>query len=194
MTASTALVTGVRRHPAGPGYQVRIRPFRAETFPTADEANARAIELRRIKAAGIRAAPRAATPTLREAANSLLARKRVSGKRGPLRPKSLRHWEDSTRPWREGEYAELPLDLLDRGLLEDAVLDRAAAHPTSAKNELQALKAVLRYAQSRGFTLDPALLTIEPIVPPKRKGRALSAYQLEFMVAYAPSYGFRLVS
>ena len=66
MTASTALVPGVRRHPAGPGYQVRIRPFSAETFPTPDQANSRAIELRRMKAAGIRSATRNATLTLAE--------------------------------------------------------------------------------------------------------------------------------
>src|SRR5439155_1458070 len=108
VTASTALVIGVRRHPAGPGFQVRIRPFPAETFATEDEANARAIELRRLRGAGILSSPRTATPTLAEAAESLLARKRVSGKRGPLTPKGIRHWEDSLKPWREGDYSQVP--------------------------------------------------------------------------------------
>jgi hypothetical protein len=122
---STALVPGVRRHPAGPGYQVRVRPFPAETFSTPDEANARAIELRRIRSAGIRSAPRASTPTRAEAAESLLARKRVGGKRATLTAKGIRHWEDATRPWRDGECAGRPLDLLDRRALEDAILARA---------------------------------------------------------------------
>lgn len=193
MTASTALVPGVRRHPAGPGYQVRVRPFPAETFPTPDEANARAIELRRMRAVGIRSAPRSATPTLREAAESLLARKRVAGKRAPLTAKGIRHWQDATRPWREGDYASLPLDLLDRRAIEDAILARAAARPVSARNELQALKATLNYSQARGHHFDPALLTIEPVATPTHEGRALSADELEFLAAYAPSYAFRLV-
>jgi integrase len=193
VTASTALVSGVRPHPGGPGFQVRVRPFPAETFATPDDANARAIELRRMRGAGIRSTPRVATPTLAEAAESLLARKRVSGKRGPLREKGIRHWQDSTRPWREGEYAGLPLDLLDRRLLEDAILTRAASHPVSARNELQALKTVLRYAQARGHTFDVSLLTIEPVATPTHEGRALSADELEFLAAHAPSYAFRLV-
>lgn len=193
MTASTALVSGVRRHPAGPGYQVRVRPYRAETFATADDANARAIELRRLRAAGVRTAQRSSTPTLAEAAESLIARKRVSGRRGPLRPKGIRHWEDSTRPWREGAYSSLPLDLLERRPIEDAILTRAAEHPFAARNELQALKATLRYAQARGHAFDVSLLTIEPVATPPHEGRALSADELEFLVAYAPSYAFRLV-
>lgn len=111
----------------------RRAPRRSPSSPAADEANARAIELRRMRAVGIRSAPRSATPTLAEAAESLLARKRVSGKRGPLSPNGIKHWEDSTRPWREGPYASLPLDLLERRRIEDAVLARAAAHPTSAR-------------------------------------------------------------
>lgn len=193
MTASTALVSGVRCHPAGPGYQVRVRPFPAETFATVDDANARAIELRRMRGAGIRFAPRASAPTLSEAAESLLARKRVAGKRGPLTPKGVRHWEDATRLWREGEHADVPLDLLDRRALEDAVLVRAAEHPVSARNELQALKATLRYAQARGHAFDSSLLTIEPVVTPKHEGSALTADELEFLAAYAPSYAFRMI-
>jgi integrase len=193
VTASTALVSGVRCHPAGPGFQVRIRPFRAETFATADEANARAIELRRMRAAGIRTAPRSSMPTLAEAAESLLARKLVAGKRRPLTPKGIRHWQDATRTWREGDFAAIPLDLLDRRTIEDTILQRAAAHAVSARNELQALKATLRYAQARGHLFDAALLTIEPVSTPLHEGRALSASELEFLAAYAPSYAFRLV-
>ncbi len=72
-------------------------------------------------------------------------------------------------------------------------MTRAASRPVSARNELQALKAVLRYAQARGFTFDAALLTVEPVATPSHEGRALSAEELEFIVAYAPSYAFRLV-
>ena len=193
MTGSTALVSGVRRHPAGPGFQVRVRPYPAETFASVDEANARAIELRRLRAAGIRFAPRSFIPTLAEATDALLVRKRIAGKRGPLSEKGLRHWQDATRPWRQGEYASFPLDLLDRRSLEDAILARAAEHPVSARNELQALKAALRYAQARGHGFDSAILMIEPVTIPAHEGRALSAYELEFLVAYAPSYAFRLV-
>jgi hypothetical protein len=193
VTASTALVPGVRRHPAGPGFQVRIRPFRAQTFPTADEAKCARDRLRRTRAAGIRTTPRTSTPTLAEAAEALLVRKRIAGKRGPLSEKGIRHWQDATRPWREGEFAAIPLDLLNRSALEDAILARAANYAVSARNELQALKATLRYAQARGDHFDPALLTIEPVATPTHEGRALSAEELEFVAAYAPSYAFRLV-
>jgi integrase len=63
----------------------------------------------------------------------------------------------------------------------------------SARNELQALKAVLRYAQARGHAIDSSLLGIESVATPKHEGCALSADELEFMAAYAPSYAFRLV-
>jgi integrase len=77
--------------------------------------------------------------------------------------------------------------------LEDAILERAASHPVSARNELQALKAVLRYAQACGHGFESSLLAIEPVATPKHEGRALCAEELEFMAAYAPSYAFRLV-
>jgi hypothetical protein len=125
---------------------VRVRPFPAETFTTPDEANARAIELRRLRAAGIRHAPRITAPTLAEAAESLLVRKRVAGRRGPLTSKGIRHWEDATRPWRDRDFADVPLDLLRRSDVEDILLARAAARPVSARNELQALKAMPRPA------------------------------------------------
>lgn len=127
------------------------------------------------------------------AAAAFLARKRVAGKRGPLSEKGIRHWQDATRPWREGEYANVALDLLDRRGLEDAILTRAASHPVSARDELQAFKAVLRYAQARGHVFESSLLAIEPVATPRHEGQALSADELEFMAAYAPSYAFRLV-
>jgi integrase len=138
-------------------------------------------------------APRTTSPTLAEASESFLARKRVTGKRGPLSQKGVLHWEHATRPWRDGDYSSLPLDLLDRRALEDAILERAASHPVSARNELQALKATLRYAQARGCIFDASLLSIEPVATPAHEGRALSADELEFLAAYAPSYAFRLV-
>jgi len=76
---------------------------------------------------------------------------------------------------------------------EDILLARAAARPVSARNELQALKATLRYAQARGHVFDPSLLTIEPISTPNHEGRALSVSELEFLASHAPSYAFRLV-
>jgi integrase len=146
-----------------------------------------------MRSAGIRSTPPDRLPTLAEASESFLARKRISGKRGPLSPKGILYYEHSSRPWREGQFSSLPLDLLDRGSIEDAVLERASKHAVSARNELQILKAILLYAQGRGHRFDPALLTIEPVATPRHEKRALSADELEFLAAYAPSYAFRLV-
>lgn len=195
MTATTVLLPGVDAH--GAGYRVRVR-FGAHRhveagFATPDAANARALELRTIRDAGLLPAAVPVESTLAAAAEALIARKRVSGKRKPLRKRGLEYWERSCKPWLDGDFAALPLSLLRRDRVEDAVLSRAAAAPTAAKHELEALKATLKYAGDRGARFDPALLTIEPVPVTPRQRVAVSVEALEALAACAPDYGRRLI-
>jgi hypothetical protein len=102
--------------------------------------------------------------TLATAAEALLARKRdaMSRRTGrPLRPASVTWRERTTRPWRGGAIAELPVSLLRRAVVEEAILVRAVTAPKSARDELHTLKAILHEAARRGARVDGSLLTIE---------------------------------
>ena len=191
----TATLPGVDRH--GAGYRVRLRfdgAIHIECgLPTAEAANRRILELRELRATG--ATPQSAPTrlTLAQAAGALLARKRVSGRRHNLRARGLEYWQRSLKPWQEGPFAETPLQHLRRDQLEDAILIRAADHPTSARNELQALKALLEYAADRGAQFDQAILRISPVAVQPRQRRALTVDELEWFASHAPEYGRRLI-
>jgi hypothetical protein len=56
--SSATPLPGVRLHPNGASWQVRIAPFPDQSgFPTVDEANEYAVELRKLLRAGVRVAP-----------------------------------------------------------------------------------------------------------------------------------------
>ena len=192
----TTLLPGVDQH--RDAYRVRLSfpglGRHVETgIPTPNEANARILELRRLRDAGLRPDVPAGELTLREAAEALLARKRVTGKRRKLTAGGIRHWERSLLPWREGPFALLPVSLLRRDRLEDALLARAALTPTAAKFEREGLIAVLDYAAARGATFDAAILRIPPIPTSPRERRALSVQELELLAVCAPDYGQRML-
>lgn len=198
MTASTVLLPGVDRH--GAGYRVRLR-FGAQRhietgIATPNEANARVITLRAMRDAGLTPAAAPLEQTLREAAEALVVRKRTTVSRKTkrrLRKSGIEWWERATRPWREGEFADLPLSLLRRDRVEDAILARAMMVPKTARDELDGLKATLRYAGGRGVGFDPALLTIErPATEPRRRV-ALTVAQLDLLAACAPAYATRML-
>jgi integrase len=198
VTSSTLLLPGVDQH--GTGYRVRVRfgsTRHTETgFANPDAANARALELRRLRAAGLTPAQAPTMLTLRAAADQLLVRKRtaVSRKtRRRLRRRGIEWWERATRPWREGPFADFPLELLPRSPLEDAILARAAVTPKSARDELAGLLATLRYAGSRGASFDPALLTIERLPASTRARLALTVAEIDLLVRFTPAYAKRLV-
>jgi integrase len=170
---------------------VRVgRGDRGEALGTFERAVVRAEEKRELLALGVQAPPRRARErTLLEAIDELLARKRVSGTHGPLRKRGIEDWEQKMDFWREQRFAALPLRRLDRTTVEDAILERASAHPTSAREELQKLKAVLRYAASRGSEFPLGLLEIEPVrVRREPKGQALSLEELDFFCRYAAEH------
>ncbi len=199
MTANTLLLPGVDLW--GAGYRVRIsvagHRFSETGFATADAANARVLEMRKMRGAGLTpAATVVSDPLLREAAEALLVRKRSTVSRKTkqrLRPRGIEWWERATRPWREGEFAELPLSVLRRAHVEDVILTRAMEVPKTARDELHGLKATLRYAGGRGASFDQALLGIEPLPVTIRRRKAVSVDQLELLAELAPEYAQRML-
>jgi integrase len=97
------------------------------------------------------------------------------------------------QPWREGRFATVPVRALRAIDVEDYLLARAARHPTTARNELQGLKATLAHAAALGEPVPAGLLAIEPIAVQPRRGRALSFEQLELVCSLAPDYAWRLL-
>jgi integrase len=178
-------------------YLVRVgRGDRGEAFNSYERAVVRAEEVRGLLAAGVRPPPlRTTDRTLVDAIDELLARKRVAGVRGPLTARGLEDWEAKMLFWRRQRFATVPLRLLDRATVEDVLLERAASHPTSAREELQKLKAALRYAASRGSQFQLALLEIEPVrVSRQPKGTALSLAELDYLCRYAPEHQRRALA
>ncbi len=195
---SSTTLPGVDAH--GVGFRVRLRfagKLHVETgFLTVDAANARALELRQLRAAGLGPAQAPKDLTLRDAADQLLLRKRTTVSRKtkrPLRQSGIDWWERSVRPWREGPFAELPLSMLRRDTIEDAILERIADYAKSGRDELDALKAVLRHAGGRGARFDLALLEIERPALTPRKRVALTVSELELFAACAPDYARRMI-
>jgi integrase len=172
-------------------YLVRVgRGDRGEAFESYERAVVHAEDVRRLRELGVRPAPARATErTLGQAIDDLLARKRVTGTKGPLTERGYEDWEQKMRFWRQQPFVGWPLSQLDVATVEDAVLERASKHSKSAKEELQKLKAVLRYAAGRGSEFPLGLLNIEPIrVAPSEKGVALTLQQLDFYCRYAPEH------
>jgi len=179
--------------------QIQVRGVRIrESYRTAQEANERALQLRLLRRSGL-AAIRGAPPreqTLGQTGEALLLRKRtiVSRKtKRKLREGGLEWWQRVTRPWTAGAYAGLPLSLLHRADVEDAIALRAREHPKAANDELYALKAILRYAGARGARYDQSILEIEPIARMRRVRRALGVAELELLASHAPAYAERLL-
>jgi integrase len=169
-----------------------------EFFDDADEANARVLELKRMRDRGVPfelvSAQDERELTLGEACAALLMRKRAipSRKTGrQLRDSGYEWWVRIVKPWRADPFGSTPLSLLRRSAVEDAVLARAVKHPKSAGDELYGLKAVLKYSGQRGARFDAAILAIEPLARTKRERRALTAEQLAYLAAHAPEYARR---
>jgi integrase len=175
-------------------YLVRVgRGDRGEAFETYERAVVHAEEIRRLRALGL-GAPRSKTAekSLAQAIDDLLARKRVSGTKGPLTPAGVRDWEQKMIFWQESPFAKVPLRRLDVAAVEDAILERARLHPTAAREELQKLKATLRYASGRGCEFPLALLGIEPIrVRREPKGTALALDELDYLCRYGVEHQWR---
>jgi integrase len=72
-------------------------------------------------------------------------------------------------------------------------LETASGITSEVNARLTGIKAMLRLAESRGATVDRAILAIEEIPHMPRVRVALTADQLEFFVARAPEHGRRML-
>lgn len=178
----------VRKH--GNGWQVRVAPFPATTVPRKRDAERLEIDLKTKKALGHL---HQAEPILfGQALDDLYQRKlTVGGKRGKLRPQSLKWYRDSLAPWQPLRDVLVPS--LRRKRVEDHVMKRAAKHPVAAKNELQVCKAALKLAESRGQLVDKAIFDIDPVSHEAAEGQALTVEQLLTLAAWMPERLTRIV-
>ena len=83
--------------------------------------------------------------------------------------------------------------LTEAPFAEDFTAARAAAHPRSAKNELELLKRVLGDARGRGQRVDERVFGISPIRHRPRDGRPLTVPELYELASWFPEHSKRLV-
>lgn len=174
-------------------YQVRVRPFPDQTVPTREAAEALELDLKLRRSLGdlYQEAP----ATLAQEIADFKERKRAfGGRRGPLRPRSLEFVERSLAIWlADPKLARTPVSQLRRAAIEDVVARRAAQHPRSAKNELEAIKSVLTQARSRGQRVDASIFDIPAVAHTPRRGRALTVDELYELASWFPEHTRRLV-
>jgi integrase len=212
----TTPLPGVRLHPNGASWQVRISPYPdVSGFPTVDEANEYAVELRKLKRAGVRVAP------TRESVNNLtllgdVAREYlerladIGGRNGtPYSTEGLAKARHSCLPWlgeqvptrrRKGveidappaidertglRFAEMPVAALSLQPIDRYLTRRARDTRRAAIGEQQSLAKILQLAQRHGERVDPALLALEPLRRVKTKRRGLTLAELRFLAEHA---------
>jgi len=174
----------------GDNFQVRVRGFSDETYPTREAAET--VELDRKLKKKMGQLYQEKPVTLGNELDSRLNRKKaMGGKCGKLRPKTVEFYEQSREPWR-------PLDncivsSLRRARIEDHIVVRAGIAPVAARNELQFLKATLRDSESRGQYVDPGIFTIDPIRHESDEGMALELDGLDSIAAWLPERVQRIV-
>lgn len=178
----------IRKH--GQGWQVRVAPFPAKTLPLHSAAKRYETELKHRKAAGQTFQER---PTvLRDELENHIERKQAfGGRRGPLRPASVRDLGNAAAVW--GPIAHLPLHLLRRSLVEDTLMQKATVAPVMAAHGLQLLKTVLRDAESRGQVVDPGILLVQSPMHEPVRGVALEPKKLYEICSFMPERIGRIV-
>lgn len=164
-------------------------------FPATPEgvhaANYRIAQLREIRSAGLTPDTAPVPLTLGDAARELVEIRTLGT---GLKPTGVAAWHRNTKPWREGEFAAVPVHLLNPGKVAGVIRRRIAEHPKSGRDELIALKAVLRHARAEGCTVPTRLLELEtPRKPPARRRKRLLPAELEAFALGAPPAYVRLV-
>jgi integrase len=177
---------GYRRLPSG-NFQVRVSGFPPEVVADELAASLRVAELRIAKREG-HALP---TPsgarfrTLGQAADEFLDHKLAhGGKHGELTPAGEHHWRLATQPWRKGPLRARPLRTLTLPELQAAVDARTVKHRVSARNEAQALLAILRYAQGSDVVFAASLLMVDIPKRTRKTRRDLTPEEFDFLVAF----------
>ncbi len=167
-------------------YQVRVYPFKSVTVPTLKAAQKVELDLKLRRSLGDLYEEE--STTLGEEIDAFLAWKRTAA---ALSDPGYRHLDWSSRIWKP--FRDVPVAKLRRVEIEDHIIERAAEHRRSAKNELVFLKAVLRRAAGRGQRIDERILAIDPIRHTAREGVALSPEQLKVLASVMPERIRRLV-
>ncbi len=177
---------GYRRLPSG-SYQVRIAGFSPEVFPDELAAALRVAELRLARRDGraLPGPPGARFMTLGEVGDEFLRHKLAHGGRhGELTPAGVAHWKAATRPWREGGLSARPLRAITLRELQEVVDQRTSAHRVSARNEAQALLAILRFGQRAEVVFPPSLLLVQPPKKTPRTRRDLTLAEFDYLVSF----------
>jgi integrase len=163
-----------------------VYPFPAKTLPTREAAARYELELLLRRSQGNRYVEE--SRTLGQELDGWLARRRAAGGN---RDRTLEFYGRSAKLW--APFRAAKLSDLRRAPIEDFIAERAAAHPRSARNELEHLKRVLRDARGRGQRVDEGVLGIPPIKHRAREGRALTVEQLYELASWFPEHSKRLV-
>lgn len=171
-------------------YQVRVAPFKAVTVALKGDAQQIEIDLKRRKALGhLYQAP---ATTIGHELDMLVRKKEtLGGKRGPLSAHGKEHYRKAAKPW--APLRKLLVPGTKRHHVEAQYLERAAAHPVAAGNELQVLKQALRDAKSRGQIVDDEIFAIPSIVHRPAEGRALTISELKMLAEAMPDRLSRMV-
>jgi integrase len=171
-------------------WQVRVRPFPEVTLPTKEAAETVELDLKlRLKLGHLY---REKPTTLGAELDARFERKQaMGGKRGRLRPATVRFYEQNVKPWEP--LRDVPIPNLRRAVVEDHIAARAKLAPTAARNELEFAKAALREAASRGQLVDPGIFDIEPIRIETREAVALELEQLYEIASFMPERIGRVV-
>lgn len=172
-------------------YQVRVRPFPEQTYPTKDAAETAELDLKLQKKLGRLYRPDAHTLG-QELDQHEDRRVALGGHQGKLRPATVRHLAECKRPWEPLRATLLPA--LRRVDVEDHIVRRARAAPVAARNELQFLKAALREAESRGQDVDHGIFQIRAIRTEAAEGVALELDQVHAIDAHMPDRVGRIVT
>jgi integrase len=186
---------GYRRLASG-NFQVRVTGFPSEVVADELAATLRVAELRIAKREGHALPTPAGTRfrTLGQAAEEFLAHKLAhGGKNGALTPAGQHHWGLATRPWRKGPLSSQPLRTLARADLQAAVDARTGKHRVSARNEAQALLAILRHAQGSDVLFAASLMMIDVPKRTRKTRRDLTPAEFDFLVAFVDARQRRML-
>ena len=163
-----------------------MSPFPAQTVPTREAATKLELDLKLRRLLG--GLYEGSAITLGEAIDGTLAR--IEATRG-ISAKTIEFNQRCAKFWEPLRATKVPV--LHRAKVEDMILGRAAAHPQSAKNELEFVKRVLHEAKGRGQRVDEALFEIPPVRHRPRRGRGLTVSELYDLASWFPEHVSRLV-
>jgi integrase len=88
---------------------------------------------------------------------------------------------------------ELSLERIRRPVVEDLIATLAGETPRRAEMALILLKRILRSAEARGLTVDPALFHVRVAKPEEREPRFLTWEEVEELRSWVPEYVSRIV-